>query len=101
MSLPIRAGAVPCGASPIADLVRAALVAFAPLLGAVCVADGHPHDRDRMGDTCDRSDPRDPPGGSDDDLAVDALPDQPVRRADVVPALRRDRRGLEPQSTFA
>jgi hypothetical protein len=69
------------------------------LLGAVGVADRHPHDRDRVVHARDRSDgARDPPAGANDHLAVDRLAQDPVRRADVVLALRRDRRGLEAEA---
>ena len=39
-----------------------------------------------------------PPAGADDDVAADLLAQDPVRAADVVGSLRRDRRGLEPEA---
>ena len=44
---------------------------------------------------------RDPPAGADDHLAVDLLAQDPVRGADVVLALGRDRRRLEPEAGLA
>ena len=46
-------------------------------------------------------DARDPPAGADDHLAVDLLAQDPVRGADVVLALGRDRRGLQPEAGLA
>ena len=43
----------------------------------------------------------DPPAGADDHLAVDLLAQDAVRRADVVVALGRDRRGLDPEAGLA
>ena len=76
-------------------------LALAPFLRAVGVADGHPHDRDRRVDAAERHDPGNPPAGTDDHLAADLLAQDPVRRADVVAALRRDRRRLQPQPVLA
>ena len=72
------------------DLVVA--LALPPLRGAVRVADRHPHDRDRRVDAADRDDARDPAAGAHDHLAADLLAEDPVRRADVAAALRRDGR---------
>src|SRR5262245_24017293 len=47
-------------------------------------------------DAVDRADARYAAPGANDHLAVDRLADQTVRAADVVLALRRDRRGLDP-----
>ena len=44
---------------------------------------------------------RDAPAGADDHLAVDLLAQDPVGRADVVLALGRDGRGLEPEPGLA
>ena len=78
------------------DLVVA--VAFPPLLRAVGVADGHPDDGDGGVDAADRKDSRDPPAGANDHLAADLLAQDPVRRADVAAALRRDCRRLEAET---
>ena len=48
-------------------------------------------------DAGDRGDARDPAAGADDHLAVDRLAQDPVRAADVVGALGRDRRRLDPE----
>ena len=71
---------------PVGDLVVA--FAFAPLGGAVRVADGHPDDRDRRVHAADRRDAGDPPSRAHDHLAADLLAQDPVRRADVVARLR-------------
>ena len=47
-------------------------------------------------DARDRRHAGDPAAGADDHLAVDVLAQDPVGRADVVGALGRDRRGLQP-----
>ena len=78
------------------DLVVA--LALAPLLRAVGVADRHAHDRDRRVDAAERDDARDAPAGADDHLAADLLAEDPVRRADVVAALGRDRRRLQAEA---
>ena len=49
----------------------------------------------------ERHDPRDPSPGTHDHLAADLLPQDPVRRADVVASLRRDRRGLEAEAVLS
>ncbi len=82
----------------VGDLVGGAGVALAPLLGAVGVLDRHPHDRDRVVDAGDRRHARDAAAGADDHLAVDLLAEDAVRRADVVGALGRDRRGLDAEA---
>ena len=46
-------------------------------------------------------DARDAPAGADDHLAADLLAQDPVRRADVVARLRRDRRRLQPEAVLA
>ncbi len=76
-------------------LFACALRAFPPLLCAVGVVDRHPDDRDRVVRPADRRDAGDAAAGADDDLAVDLLAEEAVRGADVVLALRRDRRGLD------
>ena len=84
----------------VGDLVAA--LALAPLLGAVGVVDRHPHHGDRVVDARDGPDhARDPPAGADDHLAVDLLAEDPVRRADVVLALGRDGRRLQPEAGLA
>ena len=70
-------------------------LALAPFLRAVGVADRHPHDRDRRVHAAEGNDPRDAPAGADDHAAADLLAQDPVRRADVVRAFRRDRRALQ------
>src|SRR5205823_3582922 len=77
----------------VGDLV--AVLVLAPLLGAVRVADRHPHHRDRVVDACDRRDARDTAAGADDHLAVDLLAQDAVGAAHVVLALGRDRGGLD------
>jgi hypothetical protein len=76
-------------------------VALAPLLRAVGVADGHADDRDRMVRAANWDDARDPPAGADDDVAADLLAQDAIRAADVVLALRRDRRRLEAEACLA
>ena len=80
---------------PKGDLVVS--FALAPLLRPVCVADGHPHDRDGGMDSTDREHPWNPPPGAHDHLAADRLPENPVRGADVVAGLGCDGRSLEPE----
>src|SRR6185295_18169992 len=75
------------------DLVGA--FTLPPLLGAVRVADGHAHDRDRGVHTAVRNHAWNAAAGADDHAPADLLAQDPVRRADVVRALGRDRRGLE------
>ena len=84
---------------PERDLVVA--LALAPLLRAVGVADRHAHDRDRRVHAAERHDAGDPPPGADDHLAADLLAEDPVRRADVVAPLGRDRRGLQAEAVLA
>ena len=81
------------------DLVVA--LAFAPLLRAVGVADGHAHDRDRRVHTAEGRDAGDSPAGADDHPAADLLAQDAVWRADVAAAFRRDRRGLQPEPVLA
>ena len=81
------------------DLVVA--LALAPLLGAVRVADRHPHDRDRRVHAAERRDARNAPAGAHDDLAADLLAEDAVRRADVAAPFGRDRRGLQPEAVLA
>jgi hypothetical protein len=76
------------------DLVAVAL--FAAFLGPVGVAHRHADDRDRVVDAGDRVHPGNPPPGADDHAAVDRLPQDPVRAANIVGALGRDGRGLDP-----
>src|SRR5690348_12073872 len=68
------------------DLVVA--LALTPLLGAVCVAHGHPDDRNRRMHAPERCDARDAPPGTDDDLAADLLAQDAIRGADVSAPLR-------------
>ena len=75
------------------DLVVA--LAFAPLISAVGVADGHAHDRDRRVDSGDGTNAGQAPPGAHDDLAVDFAPQDGVGRTDVAFVLGGDRRGLE------
>src|SRR5207244_7249313 len=72
-----------------------------PLLRAVRVADRHADDRDRRMDAPERDDAGDAAARANDDAAADLLPENPVRRADVVAALGSDRRGLQAESVFA
>ena len=51
-----------------------------------------------MVDPGDRADARDPATGPHDHLAVDRLADQAVGAADVIGALRGDRRRLDPEA---
>src|SRR5262249_414593 len=76
-------------------------VALAPLLRPVRVSDGHAHDRDRRMDAAERCDSWNPPPCADDDPPADLLAKDPVRRADVIHALRRGRSGFEPESGLA
>ncbi len=52
-------------------------------------------------DAAERHDAGDAPAGANDHLAADLLADEPVRRADVVLALRRDRRRLQAQAVLS
>ena len=52
-------------------------------------------------DAAERDDAGDPAPGADDHLAADLLAQDPVRRADVVAALGRDRRRLEAEPVLA
>ena len=72
--------------------------ALAPLFRAIRVADRHADDRDRRVHTAERHHARNAPTGPDDHLPADLLPQDAVRRADVVAALRCDRRCLEPET---
>ena len=76
-------------------------LALAPLLRAVGVADRHAHDRDRRVHAAERHDARDAPARAHDHAAADLLAQDPVRRADVAGAFRRDRRRLQPQPVLA
>ena len=73
---------------------------LAPFLGPVGVADRHANHRDGRVNAADRQYARDAPAGADDDVAADLLAQDPVRAPHVVCALRRDRRGLEPETGF-
>src|SRR5581483_1003177 len=81
------------------DLVVA--LALAPLLGPVCVAYGHAHDRDRGEHPAERDDAGDPAPGAHDHLAADLLAEDPVRRADVTAPLGRHGRRLQPEAVLA
>src|SRR6478752_6375404 len=65
---------------PECDLVVA--LALAPLLRAVGVADGHPHDRDRRVHAAEWRDARNPPPGANDHLAAYLLAEDAIRGAD-------------------
>ncbi len=52
-------------------------------------------------DAAQRHDAGDAPAGPDDHLAADLLAQDPVRRADVVTRLRRDRRRLQAEPVLA
>ncbi len=52
-------------------------------------------------DPAERDDTWNATSGTDDDAPADLLPQQPVRGADVVASLRRDRRGLEAEAVLA
>src|SRR3954453_4775562 len=62
-------------------------LALSPLLRAVRIADGHPHDRDRRVHAAERRGPRDAAAGTDDPLAADLLAEDAIRGADVVAPL--------------
>ena len=81
------------------DLVVA--FALAPLLRAVGIADRHAHDGDRRVHATDGHDSGDAAPGPHDHLAADLLPQDPVRRADVVPAFWRDRGALQAKPVLA
>lgn len=68
---------------------------LAPLTSAVGIADRHPHDRDREMHASERRDPRDTPPCANDHRTTDLLAQDAIRRAHVIGALRRDRRGLQ------
>src|SRR5919109_4960417 len=51
-------------------------------------------------DTTERDDAGDAASGPDDDAAADLLAEDPVRRADVVLAFRRDRRRLQAEAVL-
>ena len=76
-------------------------LALAPLLCPVGVADRHPHDRDRRVNAAERHDAGNASPGADDHLAADLLAQDAVRRADVVAALRGDRRRLQAEPVLA
>jgi hypothetical protein len=76
-------------------------IALAPLFRTVRVADRHADDGDRRVDPAERHDAGDPAAGADDHLPADLLAKDPVGRADVAGALRRDRRRLQSQATLA
>src|SRR4029450_5294182 len=76
-------------------------VAFAPLLGAVGVADGHSHDRDGIEGPADRHDSGDAAPGADDHVAADLLPQDAIRAADVVLALGRNGGGLQAEAVLS
>jgi len=75
--------------------------AFAPLMRSVCISDRHPHDRDRRVHTAERNDAGNAAARANDHAAADLLPQDSVRRADVIPAFGRDRGRLEAQTVFA
>ena len=75
--------------------------ALAPLLRAVGIADRHAHDGDRRVHVTDGHDSGDTAPGPHDHLAADLLPQDPVRRADVVPAFGRDRGALQAKPVLA
>ena len=72
--------------------------ALAPLFRPVGVPNSHPNNRDRRMDSAEGSDAGNPPAGADDHAAADLLPEDPVRRADIVGSLGRDRRRLQAES---
>ncbi len=74
------------------------VLAFAPLLRAVRVADRHAHDRDRRVDAAHRRDAGNAASRADDHLPPDLLTEDPVRRADVAGAFRGDRCSLQSQA---
>src|SRR5207244_2927537 len=76
-------------------------LALAPLLRPVRVADRHAHDGDRGMDAAERDHAWNAAPCAHDHAAADLLAQDPVRRADVVPALRRDRRRLQAEATLA
>src|SRR5262249_54882809 len=76
-------------------------VALAPLFRSVGVPDSHAHDRDRSVNAPERRNARDAPAGANDYLAVDLLPQDSVRTADVTRLLRGDRRGFEAEAVLA
>ena len=75
--------------------------AFAPLLRTVGISDRHAHDRDRRVYAAERHHARDATPGPDDDLPADLLPQDAVRRADVVAPFRGDRGGLEAEALLS
>jgi hypothetical protein len=86
---------------PERDLLAGALVTLPPLLGAVGVLDGHPHDGDREVHARDRRHAGDPATGADDHLPADLLAQDAVGGADVVLALGRDRGRLDAEAGLA
>ena len=76
-------------------------LALAPLPRAVRIADRHPDDRDRRVHAAERDDARNAAAGPHDHAPADLLPENPVRRADVVAALGRDRRSLQAQAVLS
>src|SRR5207302_5465357 len=84
---------------PERDLLVA--LALAPFLRAVRVSDRHAHDRDRRVHAAERDHTRDAAAGAHDHAPADLLAQDAVRRADVVTALRRDRRRLQAEAVLA
>jgi hypothetical protein len=76
-------------------------VAFAPLLRAVGISDRHAHYRDRRVHAAERHHARDATPGPHDDLPADLLPQDAIRRADVVASFRGDRGGLEAEALLS
>ena len=76
-------------------------LALAPLLRAVRVADRHAHDRDRRVDAGHGNDARDATPRAHDHLAADLLPQDPVRRADVVAPFGGHRGALQAEPVLA
>src|SRR5579875_350550 len=86
----------PLGA--LSALLRISLRTLAPFAGSIGITHRHPHDRDREVSAGERRDARDVTAGADDHRAAYLLAQNPVRRANVLSALRRDRRRLERQA---
>src|SRR3954454_8589298 len=89
----------PDGLRPVRDLV--AIRRFAPLLGPIGVADGHAAHDDGVVDAANGRHAGDAPPRPQDHRPVDRLADDPVGATDVVGALRRNGRRLQPQAGAA